>query len=86
MLPAPYFRRFAKNPQIAAFVAGVTAAATGAIAGAAFVLGRRASFDIPTVLICLFTLIVITKFKKIQEPLVILVSGLVGLAIFSLHH
>ena len=86
VLPAPYFRRFAKNPQIAAFVAGVTAAATGAIAGAAFVLGRRALFDIPTVLICLVTLFVITKFKKIQEPLVILASGPVGLAIFSLHH
>ena len=41
ILPAPYFRRFAKNPQLKAFVDGVTAAATGAIAGAAFVLGKR---------------------------------------------
>jgi chromate transporter len=86
VLPAPYFRRLAKNPQIAAFVAGVTAAATGAIAGAAFVLGRRALFDLPTVLICLGTLLVVTKFKKVQEPLVIVVSGLLGLAIFSLQH
>src|SRR5262249_39628978 len=36
IIPAPYFRRFAKNPQIKAFVGGVTAAATGAIAGPAF--------------------------------------------------
>lgn len=86
VLPAPYFRRLAKNPQIAAFVLGVTAAATGAIAGAAFVLGRRALFDIPTVLICLVTLFVITKFKKVQEPLVIVVSGLLGLLLFSLEH
>ena len=42
VIPAPYFRRFADNPQLQAFVDGVTAAATGAIAGAAFVLGRRA--------------------------------------------
>ena len=86
VLPAPYFRRFAKNRQIGAFVAGVTAAATGAVAGAAFVLGRRALFDTPTALICLATLFVITKFKKIQEPLVIVASGLIGLAIFSLRH
>lgn len=78
VLPAPYFRRFAKNPSIKAFVDGVTAAATGAIAGAAFVLGKRALYDIPTVLIALVTLGVLLKFKKVQEPLVIATAGLVG--------
>src|SRR6478735_1275408 len=86
VVPAPYFRRLAKNRQIAAFVLGVTAAATGAIAGAGFVLGRRALFDIPTVAIFLVTLVVITKFKKVQEPLVIVVSGLLGLVLFSIKH
>jgi chromate transporter len=43
VIPAPYFRRFAKNPTLKAFVDGVSAAATGAIAGAAVVLGRRAT-------------------------------------------
>src|SRR6185369_2072463 len=42
IIPAQYFRRSAQNPKVKAFVAGVTAAATGAIAGAGFVLGRRA--------------------------------------------
>ena len=83
VLPAPYFRRFAKNPQLKAFVDGVSAAATGAIAGAAVVLGRRAIFDLPTVLICLVTLAIISKFKKVQEPLVILVTGAIGLGISS---
>jgi chromate transporter len=86
VLPAPYFRRFAKNPQLKAFVDGVSAAATGAIAGAAFVLGRRAIFDLPTGLICLVTLAIVTKFKKVQEPLVILVTGAVGLGISSFTH
>src|ERR1700720_999361 len=48
---APYYRRFAKNPQVKAFVQGVTAAAVGAIAGAAFILGRRSLIDLPTILI-----------------------------------
>ncbi len=83
VLPAPYFRKYAENKQVKAFVTGVTAAATGAIAGAAFVLGRRALIDIPTVLICLTTLLVLARFK-IQEPLVILAAGALGIALSAL--
>lgn len=78
VVPAPYFRRFSKNKSIKAFVDGVSAAATGAIAGAAFVLGRRALFDLPTVLIALVTMGLLIRFKKLQEPLIILLAGLAG--------
>ncbi len=81
IVPAPYYRRFAGNRSIKAFVDGVTAAATGAIAGAAFVLGRRAIVDAPTMLIFAVTLLLLTKVKKLPEPLVILASGIVGLAV-----
>jgi chromate transporter len=81
VIPAPYFRSFAKNPSLKAFVDGVTAAATGAIAGAGFVLGRRALFDVPTVLIALGTLVVLVKVKKVPEPLVIVAAGVVGLVL-----
>ena len=63
-----------------AFVDGVTAAATGAIAGAAFVLGRRAVFDVPTLAIAAVTLLIVTRIRARYEPLVILGAGLVGLA------
>jgi chromate transporter len=78
---APYYRRFAQNRQVKAFVQGVTAAATGAIAGAAFVLGRHAIVDVPTALIALATLGVLLGVKKVPEPLVILAAGAVGLAL-----
>lgn len=78
VIPAPYFRYYAKNPQINAFVKGVTASATGAIAGAVFVLGRRAIIDLPTILIALVTLVVLFR-AKVPEPLVILVAGFIGL-------
>ncbi len=42
----------------------MTAAATGAIAGAAFVLGRRAIIDIPTALIALATFALLTRVKR----------------------
>lgn len=78
VIPAPFYRRFAQNPQIHAFVAGVTAAATGAIAGAAVVLGRRALVDVPTLLIAAATLLVLAKARRIPEPVVILAAGAAG--------
>lgn len=79
VIPAKYFRQSVNNRHVRAFVDGVTAAATGAIAGAAFVLGRRAIFDIPTALIALVTLVVLARVKKIPEPLVIASAGVAGL-------
>ena len=64
-----------------AFVDGVTAAATGAIAGAAFVLGRRALVDVTTVAIAVAAWLVFTRFKKVPEPLVIVVAGVAGLVL-----
>jgi chromate transporter len=84
VLPAPYFRRWSRSAGLKAFVEGVTAAATGAIAGAAFVLGRRALFDVPTVALCVATLLVLFRFKKAPEPVVILAAGVLGFAIVEL--
>lgn len=78
LLGAPYYRRFAKNPQVKAFVQGVTAAAVGAIAGAAYILARRSLVDTATVIIGLTTLAILMFTKKIPEPIVILAAGLVG--------
>jgi chromate transporter len=81
VIPAPYFRRFADNPRVKAFVDGVTAAATGAIAGAAFVLARRALTDVGAVAIALATWVVFSRFKKLPEPIVIVAAGIVGLIV-----
>ncbi len=79
---APYYRRFAKNLQVKAFVQGVTAAAVGAIAGAAFILGRRSLIDLPTISIAVVTFGLL-GFKKIPEPVLIIAAGVAGLVI---HH
>src|SRR5438094_2532364 len=75
---APCYRRFAQNRQVKAFVQGVTAAAVGAIAGAAYILARRSLVDVPTALIGFVTLVILMFTKKIPEPIVILVAGAVG--------
>jgi chromate transporter len=78
---APHFRRWSSNARVKTFVAGVTAAAAGAIGGAAFVLGRRAIVDGPTIVIGVVTFAVLTKTKKVPEPVLILAAGAVGLVL-----
>jgi chromate transporter len=87
VLAAPYFKKHGKQPGIAEFVNGVTVAATGAIAGAVIVLGRKSIIDIPTALIALITLVLLWYFKKkLPEPIVVLAAALVGLVIYPLTH
>ena len=78
-----FFDRWSANPQVKAFVNGVPAAAAGAIAGACFVLGRRAVFDLPTAALAVAALVLLWRFK-VPEPLLIVGAGLIGFAIFWL--
>ena len=83
IVPAPYFKKYGKHPGIKAFVDGVTAAAIGAIAGAVCVLAKRQFTDIVTVIIAAITILVLIRFKKIPEPIIILVAALSGLLLKS---
>lgn len=79
---APVYRKHSANPQLRAFVQGVTAAAVGAITGAVVVLAKSAIRDIPTALIALTTLLLLLR-SKLPEPVVIVASALVGVALKS---
>ena len=83
VIPAPYFKKYGKHPSIKAFVDGVTAAAVGAIGGAVLVLGKRQIIDVTSALIALVTIVLLLKFKKLQEPVIIVVAALVGLLLKS---
>ena len=78
VIPAPHFKRLSSNASLRAFVDGVTAAATGAIAGASFVLARRALVDGPAVALALATLAVTARYKRVPEPALIAGAGLLG--------
>ncbi len=78
VLLAPSYKRWARNPQLNAFVRGVTAAATGAIAGAVIVLARRSVYDLPTIVICATSLAVLFRWK-IPEPILIACAAVAGL-------
>jgi len=78
VIPAPYFRRYGGSDAIKAFVGGVTAAASGAIAGAVVVLARGAFVDVWTVLIGISTLLILTRWK-ISELWMIGASAVTGM-------
>ena len=63
VVPAPYFRKHRNQPIVKGFVDGVSAAATGAIAGAAYVIAVRAIVDWPTALVALLSFVVLARWK-----------------------
>lgn len=84
IIPAPYFKKYGKHPGIVAFVDGVTAAAIGTITGAVVVLGKRSITDFPTILLAVVTVVLIWKFKKLPEPVIVLAAALIGLVVYPL--
>lgn len=80
VIPAPYFQRYRSAPLVKGFVDGVSAGATGAIAGAAYVLATRAIVDVWTAAIALITFGVLWRWK-ISELWLIGGAGLAGMVL-----
>ncbi len=78
---SPFFGRIAKNPLARAVLEGVTAAATGAIAGAVYILGRRAIHDWTTGLIAVITLLITLRWK-VPEPALIAGAAVAGALLY----
>jgi len=79
VIPAPYFRKIAKNKPVKAFVDGITAAVMGALMGSVIVIAMRTVKDVPTFLIALFTLLALLYIKKLKEPVIILIAAALGI-------
>jgi len=86
IIPAPYFKKYGKLPGVVAFVDGITAAAIGAIAGSVVVIAKRTIVDVPTAVVAICTIALLWKFKKLQEPMIVIIAALSGLIIYPLVH
>jgi chromate transporter len=80
ILVGPFYKRFSQNSQVRSFVQGVTAAATGAIAGAVVVLAKHSIRDFWTLGIAVATFLILTKWK-VPEPIIIVLAGALGVAL-----
>jgi chromate transporter len=87
VIPAPYFKKIAKNMSIKAFVDGITASVIGALTGAVAIIGYRTFVNTEGVVdfipigFAVVTAYVLTKYKKVQEPHIILVAAILGFII-----
>ena len=82
VVPGRLFRRFEKHPRVQGFVKGATAAAAGAIAGAAIVIGRQTIHGWLAALIGFFALAALLQKRiKIPEPALVVAAAAAGLAL-----
>jgi chromate transporter len=58
----------------------------GAIAGAVVVLGKRSIVDFPTLLLAGGSALLLWRTKRIPEPVIVLVAGVVGVIAYPLVH
>ncbi|BDB70608.1 MULTISPECIES: chromate transporter [Comamonas] len=84
VIPAPYFKKYGKRPDVIAFVDGVTAAAIGSIAGAVIVIGQRSISDWITAALAMATAAILWRFKKLPEPVIVVAAAVIGLVVHPL--
>ena len=82
VVPGPLFRRYEKHPRLQGFVKGATAAAAGAIAGAAIVIGEQTISGWLSVAFGLVALaLLVQRWMKVPEPALVALAALAGLAL-----
>jgi chromate transporter len=77
VLLAPWIIRFRKHPAVVGFTRGATAAAAGAIVGAAAVIATQVLVDVPTLVIFTAALIAVWS-AKVPEPLLVGSAAVLG--------
>lgn len=87
VIPAPYFKKIAKNLSIKAFVDGITASVVGALTGAVAIIAYKTftntegGINFIPIAFAVVTAFVLTKYKNIKEPHIILVAAILGFII-----
>jgi len=84
IVPGRYLRRHGQHPRLQGFIKGATAAAAGAIAGAAIVIGDQVISRPSSVAIAAIALaLLLQRKRKIPEPALVAAAALAGLIAFS---
>ena len=82
VIPGPLFRRYEKHPRLLGFVKGATAAAAGAIAGAAIVIARQTIAGWISVAIGVAALLLLLQRRvRVPEPVVVALAAAAGIAL-----
>ncbi|HEY3646060.1 MAG TPA: chromate efflux transporter [Gammaproteobacteria bacterium] len=86
IVAAPLLRRYRQNAYVQGFVKGVVAAVVGALLGTTVLVARTAIGDLFTATAAVAALVLVLKWPKLPEPLLVLAAAAVGItAYLSLH-
>ncbi len=84
IVPGPLIRRHEQHPRLQGFIKGATAAAAGAIAGAAIVIGSGIVDRPAAVLIGVVALVVLLQSRvRVTEPVLVAAAAIVGLIAYG---
>jgi len=84
VIPGPLIRRHERHPRLQGFIKGATAAAAGAIAGAAVVIAQDILTGPVAAALALAALAALLQPRvKVKEPALVAAAALVGIVLFS---
>jgi len=80
IIPGPLLRRHGEHPRLKGFITGATAAAAGAIAGAAIVIAQQVLTDAASVAVAVVALALLLQRRlDVPEPALVAAAALVGI-------
>lgn len=80
IVPGRFLRRHGEHQRLQGFIKGATAAAAGAIAGAAIIIGEQVITSGASVIIALLALVALLQRQvKVPEPALVAIAAAVGI-------
>jgi chromate transporter len=79
----PLLLRYRSNPALRGFIRGIGSAVVGVLVGTTWLIGRAAIGDWPTLLIAAVAMIVLIRWSRLPEPLIIGTAGVIGLIVYQ---
>ena len=83
VLATPVLLRYHRHPRVAGFIRGVGVTVVGVLAGTTYLVGNEAIGDWLTMAVFASSLLAITFWKKLPEPVVIAIGGMLGLVSYQ---
>lgn len=85
VLATPVLLRYHQRPRIAGFIRGVGVTVVGVLAGTTWLVAKDAIGDWLTATVAAASVLIITFWKKLPEPVLIAAGGVIGLIAYQTH-
>jgi chromate transporter len=80
VLATPLLLRYGRSRRLRGFIRGITVTVVGVLVGTTFLVGKTAITDWPTAAVAVLTLAALFLWKRLPEPLLVALGGVLGIA------